>query len=326
MVVSQIWGRRQRQRRGRAGGGGQRETARDSERQRPRHWGREGVKQLADSARQSRRVYVLAALRCVVELPVAGTDLQSRLRSSPRPLPGTQARRRRPACTALHVCTSDALQLQYISNALSPGPLPPRLSSPTAHGAGGVFTATQLTIAARTGGHHHDSPCHDCLPLAAQMTDRRSSAAPAPKIPPAPPPPPPKQRHRSYFERFVAQPLTTAYGSGSRPPSVQANRPAGGPPNPLVPRLPGYVGVSFVPPCLTCVCHAACAQRASSLYTNRVSARCGILLFPTHPIAPSNLVLRIVSRAVPSLSAAHQHPHRLLAGCQPQDRPRDHRL
>ncbi|KAH8723743.1 hypothetical protein GQ44DRAFT_684411 [Phaeosphaeriaceae sp. PMI808] len=69
------------------------------------------------------------------------------------------------------------------------------------------------------------------------MTDRRTSAAPSPTpIPPAPPPPPPKQR--SYFERFVAQPLTTAYGS--RPPSVQTNRRLdGGPPNPLVPKLPG---------------------------------------------------------------------------------------
>ncbi|KAF2032872.1 hypothetical protein EK21DRAFT_59960 [Setomelanomma holmii] len=70
------------------------------------------------------------------------------------------------------------------------------------------------------------------------MTDRRTSAAPLPKIPPAPPPPPPKQKQRSYFfERFVAQPLTTAYGS--RPPSVQTSRPDGGPPNPLVPKLPG---------------------------------------------------------------------------------------
>ncbi|KAH7406501.1 hypothetical protein DE146DRAFT_647671 [Phaeosphaeria sp. MPI-PUGE-AT-0046c] len=73
------------------------------------------------------------------------------------------------------------------------------------------------------------------------MTDRRTSAAPAPApIPPAPPPPPPKhpqQKQRSYFERFVAQPLTTAYAS--RPSSVQTTRPDGGPPNPLVPKLPG---------------------------------------------------------------------------------------
>lgn len=75
------------------------------------------------------------------------------------------------------------------------------------------------------------------------MTDRRASAAPAPQlIPPAPPPPPPKPtKQRSYFERFVAQPLTTAYAS--RPSSVQATRPDGGPPNPLVPKLPGYVGI-----------------------------------------------------------------------------------
>ncbi|KAF1833834.1 hypothetical protein BDW02DRAFT_589335 [Decorospora gaudefroyi] len=59
-----------------------------------------------------------------------------------------------------------------------------------------------------------------------------------PKIPPAPPLPAPKQKSRSYFERFVAQPLTTAYGS-SRPPSVQTHGPDGGLPNPLVPRLAG---------------------------------------------------------------------------------------
>ncbi|KAH7066160.1 hypothetical protein BKA63DRAFT_156331 [Paraphoma chrysanthemicola] len=58
-----------------------------------------------------------------------------------------------------------------------------------------------------------------------------------PRIPPPPPPPPPPKKQRSYFERFVAQPLTTAYGS--RPPSVQTSRPDGGPPNPLVPKLPG---------------------------------------------------------------------------------------
>ncbi|KAF1846158.1 uncharacterized protein K460DRAFT_286771 [Cucurbitaria berberidis CBS 394.84] len=73
------------------------------------------------------------------------------------------------------------------------------------------------------------------------MTDRRTSAAAAPvaspNIPPAPPPPPPKPKSRSYFERFVAQPLTTAYGS--RPPSAQTSRAEGGPPNVLVPRLPG---------------------------------------------------------------------------------------
>jgi hypothetical protein len=89
----------------------------------------------------------------------------------------------------------------------------------------------------------HHSNRHVRRLAAHQMTDRRTSAGPAPKIPPAPPPPPPKQKQRSYFERFVAQPLTTY---ASRPPSVQANRPDGGPPNPLVPRLPGCVPVSFV--------------------------------------------------------------------------------
>ncbi|PSN65170.1 hypothetical protein BS50DRAFT_497088 [Corynespora cassiicola Philippines] len=54
---------------------------------------------------------------------------------------------------------------------------------------------------------------------------RRISAAPS--IPPPPPLPPSKT---SYFSRFV-----TAYGS--RPPSAQTNRPDGGRPNPLVPKL-----------------------------------------------------------------------------------------
>ncbi|KAF2848505.1 hypothetical protein T440DRAFT_470117 [Plenodomus tracheiphilus IPT5] len=70
------------------------------------------------------------------------------------------------------------------------------------------------------------------------MADRRtSSAVAAAAIPPPPPPPlpPPRQKPRSYFERFVAQPLT-AYGS--RPPSVQTSR-ADGLPNPLVPKPPG---------------------------------------------------------------------------------------
>jgi hypothetical protein len=67
------------------------------------------------------------------------------------------------------------------------------------------------------------------------MTDRRVPAAVASSIPPAPPPPPLKA-HRSYFERFVAQPLTTAYASR---PSAQSARPDGGAPNPLVPKLPG---------------------------------------------------------------------------------------
>ena len=71
------------------------------------------------------------------------------------------------------------------------------------------------------------------------MTDhRRISAITSPSIPPAPPPPPPKIKSRSYFERFVAQPLQSA-AYASRPPSVQTNRPDGGPLNPLVPKLLG---------------------------------------------------------------------------------------
>ncbi|KAI8932476.1 hypothetical protein NX059_010660 [Plenodomus lindquistii] len=67
------------------------------------------------------------------------------------------------------------------------------------------------------------------------MTDRRTSSAVGAIPPPAPPLPPPKQKQRSYFERFVAQPLT-AYGS--RPTTIQTSR-ADGLPNPLVPKLPG---------------------------------------------------------------------------------------
>ncbi|KAF2111000.1 hypothetical protein BDV96DRAFT_500476 [Lophiotrema nucula] len=77
------------------------------------------------------------------------------------------------------------------------------------------------------------------------MADRRASGIPSQQsghvqnqnqIPPAPPLPPPSKA--SYFSRFVTQPLTTAYGSGSRPPSA-TSRPDGGRPNPLVPRAPG---------------------------------------------------------------------------------------
>ncbi|KAF3003213.1 SEA (Seh1-associated) complex subunit [Curvularia kusanoi] len=71
------------------------------------------------------------------------------------------------------------------------------------------------------------------------MTDhRRISATASPSIPPPPPPPPPKIKSRSYFERFVAQPLQSA-AYASRPPSVQAHRADGAPLNPLVPKLLG---------------------------------------------------------------------------------------
>ncbi|XPS81550.1 SEA (Seh1-associated) complex subunit [Ascochyta lentis] len=71
------------------------------------------------------------------------------------------------------------------------------------------------------------------------MTDhRRIPATASPSIPPAPPPPPPKIKSRSYFERFVAQPLQSA-AYASRPPSAQAHRPDGAPLNPLVPKLLG---------------------------------------------------------------------------------------
>ncbi|KAH3912109.1 hypothetical protein HBH56_121750 [Parastagonospora nodorum] len=73
---------------------------------------------------------------------------------------------------------------------------------------------------------YNDSPLHTA-PLVAQYNTslKRRRIGPA------------SAKQRSYFERFVAQPLTTAYAS--RPPSVQTNRPDGGPPNPLVPKLPG---------------------------------------------------------------------------------------
>ncbi|KAF2198405.1 hypothetical protein GQ43DRAFT_378677 [Delitschia confertaspora ATCC 74209] len=81
--------------------------------------------------------------------------------------------------------------------------------------------------------------------MAADFASRRISAVAAPAgIPPPPPLPPSKSsaagaapRNTSYFSRFVAQPLTAAYGS--RPPSAQTNRPGGGRPNPLVPKFPG---------------------------------------------------------------------------------------
>jgi hypothetical protein len=126
------------------------------------------------------------------------------------------------------------------------------------------------------------------------MTDRRSSAAPAPKIPPAPPPPPPRQRHRSYFERFVAQPLTTY---ANRPSSVQANRPDGGPPNPLVPRLPGYVCVSFRPaaldtmPCagsmsVLCTVYASMLLSANAFHLRAAAFCCSLHRRPFPSIMP----------------------------------------
>jgi hypothetical protein len=235
-----------------------------SERQRPRHRGRRRS-ETARRQRQTDSPRVCISSTTLRSGAASGGHGSSNLDYAQAPDPGQEHRRDVVGLQpALHACTSGALHQQYISNALLPGPAAaaPVLANCTP-ALVVLFTATQHRIAASTGGHHHDSPCHDCPPLAAQMTDRRSSAAPAPKIPPAPPPPPPKQRHRSYFERFVAQPLTTAYGSGSRPSSVQANRPAGGPPNPLVPRLPGYVGISFIPPCLTCF--YVCCMRAACL-------------------------------------------------------------
>ncbi|KAF2678815.1 hypothetical protein K458DRAFT_394461 [Lentithecium fluviatile CBS 122367] len=62
---------------------------------------------------------------------------------------------------------------------------------------------------------------------------RRTSSVTGPQA--AIPPPPPLPPSRGYFSRLVN--ATTAYGS--RPPSAQTNRPDGGRPNPLVPKLPG---------------------------------------------------------------------------------------
>ena len=83
------------------------------------------------------------------------------------------------------------------------------------------------------------STASDVVAMAEYPSRRTSSAQVVPSIPPPPPLPPAKQHAastRSYFTRFVTQPFTTY---GSRPPSAQANRPDGGRPNPLVPRLLG---------------------------------------------------------------------------------------
>ncbi|USP76340.1 hypothetical protein yc1106_03614 [Curvularia clavata] len=76
---------------------------------------------------------------------------------------------------------------------------------------------------------------HTSPPAQMAAEHRRASAVSSPKIPPAPPPLPLPKKSRSYFERFVAQPLTTAYSS--RPPTVQPDRARL--PNPLVPKVPG---------------------------------------------------------------------------------------
>ncbi|KAF2822492.1 hypothetical protein CC86DRAFT_385444 [Ophiobolus disseminans] len=180
--------------------------------------------------------------------------------------------------------------------------------------------ASHLHAGCSLRGHHVPS-----LALAAQMTDRRTSAAaPSPKIPPAPPPPPPKQRQRSYFERFVAQPLTTAYGS--RPPSVQTNRPEGGPPNPLVPKLPGYVGILFRPVSLQS------AELLHLLYPPLAAARpstCGIFtvgpsLLPTSvPVSVTPACTVVSVRAIfvhktgldiSALDINRERTHAVLAG------------
>ncbi|ORY08641.1 hypothetical protein BCR34DRAFT_390573 [Clohesyomyces aquaticus] len=74
--------------------------------------------------------------------------------------------------------------------------------------------------------------------MADPLPPRRVSSVAASSIPPPPPLPPSKDKPTSYFSRFVTQPLTSA-AYGSRPPSAHTNRPDGGRPNPLVPRLPG---------------------------------------------------------------------------------------
>jgi hypothetical protein len=152
-------------------------------------------------------------------------------------------------------------------------------------------------------------------------------------IPPAPPPPPPKKQ-RSYFERFVAQPLTTAYGS--RPPSVQTSRPDG---NPLVPKLPGYVRLLFVASCSTraapsFACY--CSRPVAAVAANCTPDGCGIsartcavapsLHLHRDPTCQSQVLFHIVpALSVPcysrSLSAPSQHPLRLLSRFQPQDGP-----
>ncbi|KAL6704431.1 SEA (Seh1-associated) complex subunit [Coniothyrium glycines] len=98
--------------------------------------------------------------------------------------------------------------------------------------------ADRRTSAATAPAPASPAPAPAPAPAPPPAPSAAALAPPPAPIPPAPPPPPLKQKSRSYFERFVAQPLTTAYAS--RPPSVQAHhRPDGGPPNVLVPKLPG---------------------------------------------------------------------------------------
>lgn len=160
------------------------------------------------------------------------------------------------------------------------------------------------------------------------MADRRTSPALAAPAPPAPPLPPPKQK-RSYLERLLAQPLT-AYGA--RPPSSQTSR-ADGPPNPLVPKLPGYVRspsphagciqclylfiyqTSISAACWPCCCCCCCC--CWHQHHRRRTAHGACLLHSPPAMYPS------VSppRAFHLLSLSLQRPHRLLPGCKPQDRP-----
>jgi hypothetical protein len=164
----------------------------------------------------------------------------------------------------------------------------------------------RLALAPAAARHHHTR--HGRRRTARQMTDRRLSAGPSPRIPPAPPPPPPKQKPRSYFERFVAQPLTTY---ASRPSSVQTNRPDGGPPNPLVPRLPGCVAVSSSPlaapaAALSCLhahspslCQSPCLFNASSRCP---SAPLPLLALSSLSLFPSVASCRVASPLVPAPS------------------------
>lgn len=166
-----------------------------------------------------------------------------------------------PPVTSVSAQRRSSRRTTRLQRAAASGPLPP--SSLEASHSQTLPPSHRNTTTTRLS---HHAPL-----LASQMTDRRASAAPSPKIPPAPPPPPPKHKQRSYFERFVAQPLTTAYAS--RPPSVQTNRPDGGPPNPLVPKLPGYVGVPFRPVCTsTPVLFSSTKQ--SPQHSHRIFAGC----------------------------------------------------
>lgn len=123
---------------------------------------------------------------------------------------------------------------------------------------------------------------------------RTMTADHRPSIPPPPPPPPPKIKSRSYFERFVAQPLQSA-AYASRPPSVQAHRANAdvAPLNPLVPKLLGYVYFHSPPPCAFAPCSVRNRCRCF-----RPVTRWRVWLLPVGPFPIEPLASFVVSCTV----------------------------